>query len=78
MKPAAVQKKNFLFVGNTGGGHTWAIVLSLTQTCKLNGVDPQAYLADVLERIVSGRAKTRDLPDLMPWNWAPANADGRD
>ena len=43
MKPAAVQKKNFLFVGNTGGGHTWAIVLSLTQTCKLNGVDPQAY-----------------------------------
>jgi transposase len=77
IKPAAIQKKNFLFAGNTGGGHTWAIVLSLTQTCKLNGVDPQAYLADVLERIVSGRAKTRDLPDLMPWNWAPAKAGER-
>jgi transposase len=72
MKPVAIGTKNFLFAGNTGGGHTWAIVLSLVQTCKLNGVNPQAYLADVLERIVSGRAKTSDLPDLMPWNWAPA------
>jgi hypothetical protein len=46
------------------------------QTCKLNGIDPQAHLADVLERIVSGRAKTPDLPDLILCNWASGNADG--
>jgi hypothetical protein len=43
--------------------------MTLIQTAKLNGVNPMAYLADVLERIVSGRTKRNELHTLMPWNW---------
>jgi transposase len=39
------------------------------QTAKLNGINPMAYLADVLERIVSGRTKQNELHTLLPWNW---------
>ena len=42
---------------------------ALIQTAKLNGVEPQAWLTDVLERIVSGRTKNHQLDTLMPWNW---------
>ena len=44
------------------------------QTAKLNGVDPMAWLTDVLERIVSGRTKAHELATLLPWNWKPDNA----
>jgi hypothetical protein len=47
---------------------------TLIQTAKLNGVDPQAWLTDVLERIVSGRTKAAELDTLLPWYWRP-NAD---
>jgi len=47
----AIGRKNALFAGNDGGGHTWAIVQSLAQTCKLNGIDPLAYLTDMLKRV---------------------------
>ena len=43
--------------------------MTLIQTCKLNGVDPMAWLTDVLERIVSGRTKAHELDTLLPWNW---------
>ena len=43
--------------------------MTLIQSAKLNGVDPMAYLTDVLERIVSGRTKAHELPTLLPWNW---------
>ena len=43
--------------------------MTLIQTAKLNGVDPMAYLTDVLERIVSGKTKTHALHSLLPWNW---------
>ena len=43
--------------------------MTLIQTAKLNGVDPQAWLTDVLERVVSGRTKTAELDTLLPWNW---------
>jgi len=68
----ALGRKNALFAGNDGGGHTWAIVQSLAQTCKLNGIEPVAYLTDVLARIVSGEARTTDLQALLPWNWPGA------
>jgi hypothetical protein len=68
----ALTRKNALFAGDQAGGHTWAIVQSLAQTCKLNGVEPLGYLTDVLERITSGEAKTSDLPALLPWNWPGA------
>lgn len=63
-------RKNALFAGNDGGARHWAIALTLIQTAKLNGVDPMAYLTDVLERVVSGRTKAHALQTLLPWNWA--------
>ena len=65
-------RKNALFAGNDGGARHWAIALTLIQTAKLNGVDPMAYLTDVLERVVSGRTKAHALQTLLPWNWAPS------
>ncbi len=44
--------------------------MTLIQTAKLNGVNPMAYLADVLERVVSRRTKQNELNTLLPWNWA--------
>ena len=55
-------------MGNEVGGHTWAITQSLAQTCKLNGIEPFAYLTDMLKRITSGEAKTTELQTLLPWN----------
>src|SRR4051794_5739693 len=52
-----------------GGGEHWAIVASLVATAKLNGVEPLTWLTDVLERMVSGRAKAHELERLLPWAW---------
>jgi len=71
IRPVTLCRKNALFAGSDGGGRHWAIVMSLIQTAKLNGVEPQAWLTDVLERIVSGRAKRNELDTLLPWNWKP-------
>ena len=62
-------RKNALFAGSDGGAHHWAIVASLIGTAKLNGVEPQAWLTDVLERVVSGRTKVHELERLLPWTW---------
>jgi transposase len=62
-------RKNSLFAGSEGGAHHWAMVASLVATAKLNGVEPQAWLTDVLERMVSGRTKATELAQLLPWNW---------
>jgi hypothetical protein len=58
-----------LFAGSDGGACHWAIVASLVATVKLNGVEPLAWLTDVLERVVSGRTKAHELEQLLPWNW---------
>jgi transposase len=50
------------------------IVASLVATAKLNGVEPLAWLTDVLERMVSGRTKARELEDLLPWAWQAERA----
>jgi len=49
------------------GGRTWSILASLINSAKLNCIDPQEYLTDVLERIVSGRTKINQLHELLPW-----------
>jgi len=69
IRPIALNRKNALFAGSDGGARHWAIAMTLIQTAKLNGVDPMAWLADVLERIVSGRTKATALDTLLPWNW---------
>ena len=54
MRPVALSRKNALFAGSDDGAENWAIVASLVETCKLNAVDPQRYLADTLTRLVNG------------------------
>jgi transposase len=72
IRPIGIGKKNSLFSGDEGGGETWAILASLLNTAKLNGVDPETYLADVLERMVSGQTKNNQLHELLAWNWKAA------
>jgi hypothetical protein len=78
IRPVCLTRKNSLFAGSHGGAENWAIVASLIETCKLNGVNPQTYLTDVLTRIVNGHPNSR-IDELMPWVWkitqdAPAKA----
>ena len=66
IRPLTLNRKNALFAGSDRGGEHWAVIASLVETCKLNGVDPQAYLADAITRIVDGIPQSR-LDELMPW-----------
>ncbi|MCR4282779.1 MAG: IS66 family transposase [Bauldia sp.] len=70
IRPIALNRKNALFAGSDGGGEHWAIIASLIETCKLGGIDPQSYLADVITRIVNGHPNSR-IDDLLPWAYAP-------
>ena len=71
IRPNTLTRKNALFAGSDGGARHWAIAMTLIQTAKLNGVDPMAWLTDVLERMVSGQTKAHQLETLLPWNWGP-------
>lgn len=70
---STLTRKNALFAGSEGGAKHWALAMTLIQMAKLNGVDPLAWLTDVLERIVSGRTKSHEMHTLLPWTWAAAN-----
>jgi hypothetical protein len=70
MRPVALSRKNSLFAGSDEGGENWACLASLTETCKLNHVNPQAYFTDLLTRLVNGWPQKR-IDELMPWFWAP-------
>lgn len=72
MKPVAIGRKNYLFVGSEGGGKAAAIAYTLIETTKLNSVDPQAWLTWVLGRIAD--QKITRLDDLMPWRYAATAA----
>jgi hypothetical protein len=69
IRPIALNRKNALFAGSDGGAENWAVVASLVETCKLNGVDPEVYMADVLTKIVEGHLASK-LDELMPWAYA--------
>ena len=69
IRPITITRKNSLFAGSDAGARRWAIANTLIQSCKLNGVEPLAYLTDVLQRIVSGQTKNHQLYALLPWNW---------
>ena len=73
MRPIALGRANSLFAGSDGGAEVWAVLASLLTTAKLNGLDPYAYLYDVVERMVSGQVKSHELEQLLAWNWAPAS-----
>jgi transposase len=71
IRPIALNRKNALFAGSDGGAEHWAVVASLIETCKLNGVEPLGYLADVLTRIVNGHPNSQ-IDDLLPWAYIQA------
>ena len=71
IRPNTLTRKNALFAGSDGGAAHWAMAMTLIQTAKLNGVDPMAWLTDVLKRIVSGNTKSHEMQTLLPWNWRP-------
>ena len=70
MRPVALGRKNFLFVGSDRGGRAAAVAYSLIQTCKLHGVEPYAYLADVLRRLPAHPINR--VAELLPFRWKPA------
>ncbi len=70
MRPIGIGRKNWLFAGADTGGETLARAMTLIETAKMNGLYPQAYLADVLDRIHDH--KINRLDELLPWNWKAA------
>ena len=69
IRPIALNRKNSLFAGHDQGAENWACVASLLETCKLNSVNPQAWLADVLTKLVNLWPAKR-IDELMPWAYA--------
>jgi len=69
LRGIALGRKSWLFCGSDRGGRRAAAMYGLIVTCKMNGVDPQAWLTDVLSRIAAHPAHRLD--ELLPWNWKP-------
>ena len=69
LRGVALGRKNWLFAGSDAGGDRAAAIYSLIETCKLGGIDPFAYLRDVLGHIADH--KINRIDELLPWNWAP-------
>ena len=72
LRAVAIGRKNWTFAGSDEGGRRAAAIYSLIQTAKLNDVDPQAWLADVLARLPDHPASK--VADLLPWSWQAAQA----
>lgn len=69
IRPIALNRKNALFAGHDPGAENWAVVASLIETCKMNGVDPHAWLTATLTAIVKGHKQSL-IQNLLPWNYA--------
>ena len=69
MRPWALGRKNWLFAGSLRSGQRAAVIMSLVQSARLNGVDPYAYLTDVLKRLPTH--KDKDIDELLPHVWQP-------
>jgi transposase len=76
IRPLVLNRKNALFAGHDQGAENWACVASLVETCKLCGVEPQAYLSDVLTKLVNLWPASR-MDELMPWEWRAEQAKSR-
>jgi transposase len=70
IRPLALGRKNYLFAGSDSGGRRAALIYTIVQTATLNGLDPEAYLRDVLARIADHPINRIDA--LLPWHWAGA------
>ena len=69
IRPSAVGKKRWLFIGHPDAGWRSAVIYSMIVSCRRRGINPQDYLTDVLRRLPA--AKTNDIQSLMPSNWKP-------
>ena len=69
LRPIGIGRKNWLFAGADTGAETLARAMTIIETAKMNGLNPQAYLADILARIHDH--KINRINDLLPWNWSP-------
>ena len=69
IRAIALGRKNWLFAGSERGGRSAAIAYTLIETAKLNGIDPQAWLTNVLDRIADH--KINRIDELLPWNYQP-------
>ncbi|PIL20803.1 hypothetical protein P775_07470 [Puniceibacterium antarcticum] len=67
IRPIALGRKTYLFMGSIGGGKAAAIAYTLIETAKMNDVDPEAWLTWVLQRLPDH--KINRIDELMPWNW---------
>ena len=66
-------RKNFLFLGSHEGSRRAAHIYTIVESARLNGLNPQAYLADVIDRMAKGWPRSR-LAALLPWNWSATKA----
>jgi transposase len=73
IRPVALTRKNALFAGNEVGAENWALLASIVATCKLNDVDPVAYITETLKAILDGHPQSR-VEELMPWSFQPASS----
>jgi transposase len=69
IRPIALNRKNSLFAGHDEGAVNWACIASLIETAKLQEIDPRAYLADILAKLVNGWPAQK-IDELLPWAWA--------
>ena len=69
IRPLTLGRRNWTFLGSDAGGERAAVLYTIIQTCKLNHINPEAYLADVIGRI--GDHPARQIHALLPWNWKP-------
>ncbi|CAM3936701.1 IS66 element [Cereibacter sphaeroides] len=70
LRGIALGRKSWLFTGSGHGGDWAALMYSLIVTAKMNDIDPQAWLADVLARYPNTTVSR--VPDLLPWKWQPS------
>lgn len=68
IRAQTVVRKNAIFAGSDGGGRTWATIATPLQTCRMNNVDPLAWLTQTLERIANCWPISQ-IDQLMPWNF---------
>ncbi len=68
LRTIAITRKNYLFLGSEAGGDRAAVIYTVLETAKLNGLAPEAYLADVINRMAKGHPANK-LAELLPWNW---------
>jgi hypothetical protein len=66
IRPLALNRKNALFAGSDEGGDNWAVIATLIECCKLNGIDPNAWLTQTLAQLANAHPANR-VDELMPW-----------